>query len=275
MLFENVAKNAGTIVVNLDMENPEEFLQLGRGKVFGYTTNANFAERSVGANAEVLAAENIKLEISDSHFEIQNISFEMALSGLFNIENALAAACVGKSEQIGLQEISRALGRIKGVAGRMETIQNSRGLHILVDFALTPEALKKLYAFLVDTRKDFQAKIIAVFGSCGDRDRGKRPIMGQVVSSLADVVILTNDEPYSEDPEKIISEIAAGIENKKENENLWKISDRRLAIAKALEIAQAGDIIVVTGMGNFETMVVGNKKIPWNDRKVIEEQLQK
>ena len=86
---------------------------------------------------------------------------------------------------------------------------------------------------------------------------------------------MTNDEPYYEDPKRIIEEIAAGIKNKTENENFWKITDRREAIKKALKMAQSGDVIALTGMGNFETMVVGDKKIPWNDRQVIEEELQK
>ena len=177
-------------------------------------------------------------------------------------------------EGIDLQVASEALSEISGVAGRMEAVENDLGVNILVDFALTPNALERLYKLLAQIKKP-TAKIIAVFGSCGDRDKGKRPIMGQVVSQSADIVILTNDEPYSEEPQAIIDAIFVGIKNKTEGENLWRIVDRRAAIAKALSIAQKDDIICITGMGSFETMVVGDKKLPWNDRKVIEEELTK
>ncbi|MDD5463814.1 MAG: UDP-N-acetylmuramoyl-L-alanyl-D-glutamate--2,6-diaminopimelate ligase [Candidatus Moranbacteria bacterium] len=280
-LFEISAKNNGTIIVNADMEKPEEFLDFNVDKKFAYTTNleknADLDSRLRGndkKDIEIIQAENIELGINFSKFEIRNSKFTLNIPGMFNVENALAATCVGLSEEIELETIKEALAKIKGVAGRMEAVENDLGLHILVDFALTPNALERLYSTLFQA-KNPNSKIIAIFGSCGDRDRGKRPIMGEVVSKYADVVILTNDEPYHEKPEQIIEEIAVGIKNKTEGQNFWKIIDRREAIKKALEIAQAVDIICITGMGNFETMVVGDKKIPWNDRKVIEEELQK
>ncbi|EKD58315.1 MAG: hypothetical protein ACD_56C00150G0014 [uncultured bacterium] len=272
-LFEIVAKNKGKIVVNLDMENPEEFLNFNIGSKYGYMTG-NQSLVTSNQQIEVIKAENIKLGINESEFTIHDSSFKLHVPALFNIENALGASCVALGEGIEMETIKEALAKIKGVPGRMEGVANDRGLNIIVDFALTPESLKKLYSFLVGVKKS-ESKIIAVFGSCGDRDRGKRPIMAEVVSEHADFVIITNDEPYHEDPRKIIEEIAVGIKNKTEGENFWKISDRRDAINKALEIAKPGDIIAVTGMGAEESMVIGGKKIPWNDQKVIEEELQK
>ena len=295
-LFKTVAKNKGTIIVNADMEKPEEFLDFDVDKKFAYTTNleknaaldsrppATIAFRAglrgndkegsgmINEGIQIVQAKNVKLGIDCSSYELLATSYELNIPGLFNIENALAAMCVGLSEDIKLETIKDALAKIKGVAGRMEAIENDLGLHIFVDFALTPNALERLYSTLFQAKKS-DTRIIAIFGSCGDRDRGKRPVMGEVVSKYADFVILTNDEPYHEKPEQIIEEIAVGIKNKIEGQNFWKIIDRRDAIKKALEIAQAGDIICITGMGNFETMVVGDKKIPWNDRNVIEEEL--
>lgn len=286
-------KNVKTAIVNLDMENPQEFLQYKADKKFGYSTkisNLHHASPAGGfqaasdSNFEVIKAENIKLGINFSKFTIsaqggsasarQDTSFILNIPGVFNIENALAATCVGLSENIDSLTIKRALEKIKGIPGRMEIIPNKKELNIVVDFALTPNALEKLYRLLFGIKQE-GAKIIAVFGSCGERDRGKRPIMGKIVSQYANFMIITNDEPYRENPDQIIEDIVAGIKNKKENVSLWKISDRRQAIKKALETASAGDTIVVTGMGNFETMVVGDKKIPWNDRRVIEEELAK
>jgi UDP-N-acetylmuramoyl-L-alanyl-D-glutamate--2,6-diaminopimelate ligase len=289
VLFKNVAKNKGNLVVNLDMERPEEFLDFAKNKVFGYTCHPELVSGSrfrippkdghgksgmTSDNVKIINAEEIELGISGSKFMLHDTCFMLHVPGLFNVENALAATCVALGEGIDLQVASEALSEIKGVAGRMEAVANDLGVNILVDFALTPNALEKLYSLLYGVKKE-GSKIIAILGSCGDRDQGKRPLMGEIVSRYADVMILTNEEPYHEEPQRIIDDIFAGIKNKTEGENCWRILDRRQAIAKALSIAKAGDIICITGMGNFETMVVGDQKIPWNDRQVIEEELTK
>jgi UDP-N-acetylmuramoyl-L-alanyl-D-glutamate--2,6-diaminopimelate ligase len=269
--------NVEVAVVNLNMEKPEEYLNCKSKLKFGFTTlmiNDNPPAGGPMTNIQIVKADNIELGIQDTRYKIQDASFTLHLPGLFNVENALAATCVGLSENINLETMSKALEKIKGISGRLEHVKNDRGLNIIVDFALTPNALEKLYELLYSTKKE-NSKIIAVFGSCGERDRGKRPIMGEIVSKYADFMIITNDEPYHEDPNQIIDEIIGGIKNKKEGENFWKITDRRQAIKKALEIGFSGDIVVVTGMGNFETMVVGDEKIPWNDRNVIKEELAK
>jgi UDP-N-acetylmuramoyl-L-alanyl-D-glutamate--2,6-diaminopimelate ligase len=270
MLFDIVSKNNGVSIVNADMESPDDFLNFEMSRKFAYSMKKNKPKNGIN----FVQATDIELGIDGSKFKIGDIVHELHIAGDFNIENALAASCVGLSEGIEQETIKEALGKIKGVAGRLESIQNDLGMHIIVDFALTPNALEKLYGTLFKTKKTF-GKIIAVFGACGDRDKGKRPIIGEVVSKYADVVIVTTDEPYHEKPIQIIKEIAGGVTNKTRDLNLFLIEDRREAIRKALRIAAADDVIVLTGMGNFESMVVGDKKIPWNDRKVVEEELQK
>lgn len=254
-----------TSVVNLDMDRPLEYLKFKADKKFGYTTKIHNANTGY----EIISAENIELGISDSKFEIRNSKFTLNLPGIFNVENALAATCVALGEGIDLETIKAALVKIEGVPGRLEAVENDLGTHVIIDYAVTPHALEKLYSFLQGIKKP-NSKIIAVFGSCGDRDRGKRPVMGRIVSKYADQIILTNEEPYHEDPQKIVDEIAAGIEDKKEGEYFYKIIDRRSAIFKALSMAKSDDIVVITGMGAQESMIIGDKKIPWNDRKVIE-----
>ena len=276
-LFEMVAKNKGTIIVNADMENPEEFMKYATAMLFVYSiSNFQFpiSNKFPMSQFKILKAEEIELGINSSKFKIQNSKFILNIPGQFNVENALAAICVGQAEKIDFETMEKALQKIKGVPGRMEAVANDRSLDILVDYAVTPYALEKLYAFLSSVKKE-DSRVIAVFGSCGDRDKGKRPIMAQTISRFADFMIITNEEPYHEDPQKIIDEISAGIRNKKENEEFWKIAGRREAIRKALKIAKAGDIIAITGMGAQESMVVGDKKIPWNDKNVIEEELAK
>jgi UDP-N-acetylmuramoyl-L-alanyl-D-glutamate--2,6-diaminopimelate ligase len=268
-------------IVNADMEKPEEYLSCESKLKFGFTTISNFqfpiSNQFSNPNVSIIKADNIELGIDKSNFSVNGQKFTLNLIGDFNIENALAAISVGVSENIDLATCARALEKIIGVSGRMEYVPNGRGLNILVDFALTPEALEKLYSLLVKIKPVRSgkptARVIAVFGACGERDRGKRPIIGEIVSRLADFVIVTNDEPYHEDPLQIIKEIVVGIKDKKENENLYIIPDRRAAIAKALQIAEADDIIAITGMGAEESMIVGDEKIPWNDREVILEEL--
>lgn len=258
-------KKAKIAIVNSDMEKPEEFLRFKNEKKIIYSLKNKQAD---------VFAEDIDMRDNHSVFTVENQKFILNLVGEFNIENALAAISVGISEHIGLETIAAALEKIQEIPGRLEKIANDRKLNIFVDFALTPDALKKMTETLMKIKKP-QAKIIVVFGSCGERDRGKRPIMGKIISQYADLVVVTNDEPYHEDPMQIINEIVAGIENKKENETFWIIPDRREAIKKALQLAHADDIVVVTGMGAEESMVIGDKKIPWNDKEVILEELEK
>ena len=155
----------------------------------------------------------------------------------------------------------------------MENIPNKRNVNIIIDYAVTPDSLEKLYQ-LINHINNSRSKIIAVLGSCGERDRGKRPIMGEIVSKYADYIIVTNEDPYNEDPIRIIDEVASGIRNKTEGENFWKILDRKEAIKKALSLSKEGDFVIVTGKGAEETMAVGKKRIPWNDRKIIKEELE-
>lgn len=272
-LFQNIE----LAVVNLDMENPEEFLDCDSKNKYGYTTknqNTNLKMQNEIEKLKMIKAEDVGLDVSFSKYKIQDTKFEIHLPGLFNIENALAATCVGISQNISLEIISKALKKIEGVPGRMEYVPNDKNLNIIIDYAVTPDSLEKLYD-LIKNINSSNKKIISVFGSCGERDQGKRPIMGGVVSKLADFVIITNEDPYNEDPWKIIDEVASGVKNKAENQEFWKIFDRREAIKKALLLAKSGDFIVVTGKGAEETMAVGKKRIPWNDKKVILEELRK
>ncbi len=266
-------KNVDNVVVNLDMSNPEEFLNVSAPSKCGYTTRIENANKSEGIKSNTVLAEEIGLEMLGSKYKIKDTEYKLNLPGIFNIENALAATCVGINEKIDERIISRALEKIDGVAGRMEHIKNDRGLNIIIDYAVTPDSLEKLYRLIKDINRN-NGDVISVFGSCGERDRGKRPIMGEIVSKFADYVIVTNEDPYNEDPQRIIDEVAAGVKGKREGENFWKIFDRREAIRKALGLSKLGDFIVITGKGAEETMAIGKERIPWNDKKVVLEELE-
>lgn len=264
-----------TAVVNLDMEDPEQFLDCRAEKKYGYTLkslNARPEAQNFFRDVEIVQAEDMKFGISKTNFKVRGTEMALHLSGEFNVENAMAAICAGFSEGIDLTTMKKALGKIMLIPGRFEAVENQRGINIIIDYAVTPDSLEKLYKLIEKIKVAKEGgKIIAVFGSCGERDCGKRPIMGQIVSAYADFVIVTNEDPYREDPLRIIEEISGGVQNKTEGESFWKIIDRREAIKKALTLAGPGDYIVVTGKGAEETMAIGKERIPWNDKTVIQE----
>lgn len=263
-------KKAKKLVVNLDMESPADFYNFKNKEIiYGYTTENKKIEQE---NLKIIQAQNIEMFSKFSKFKIDGDEFVLNLPGKFNIENALAAISVGLIYEIPVGKIKIALEKIKNVSGRMEYVPNDKGLNIIVDYAVTPDSLEKLYD-LIKTVNVENKKVIAIFGSCGERDRGKRPIMGEIVSRNADVVIITNEDPYNEDPIQIINEVASGVVGKNEEEDFYKIFDRREAIRKALNMAQTGDFVIVTGKGAEETMAIGKKRIPWNDKQVILEEL--
>jgi len=261
---------AKNLIVNLDMEKPEEFYNFsGKKNILGYTLENKKLENE---KIKMVQAQGIEVFPEYSKFKIDGDEFVLNLPGKFNIENALAAICVGFIYKIENEKIKTALAEVKNIPGRMEYVKNNKELNIIVDYALTPDSLEKLYALLKEVNREGK-KIIAVFGSCGDRDRGKRPIMGEIVSKNADMVIVTNEDPYSEDPKQIIDEVFAGVTGV-EGKNAWRILDRREAIKFALSLAEAGDFVIVTGKGAEETMMIGDKMIAWNDKKVILEELE-
>lgn len=261
-LFER----ARMAVVNLDMEEPEEYLSARRfEKRLSYGIEHDAAD---------LVATDIEETLSGSTFRVRGIACSLHLPGRYNIENALAALGTADLLGIDLGQAAAALGEIAGVPGRMESVPNTRGVSIIIDYAVTPDSLEKLYALIARMRPQSK-KIIAVFGACGERDRGKRPIMGAIVSAQADIVILTNEDPYHEDPERIIDEIEQGIVGKEKEKDWFRIFDRRAAIARALSLAGPGDIVVITGKGAEETMAQGDERLPWSERTVILEELGK
>lgn len=262
LLFEH-ARNA---VVNLDMDRPEEYLSAGRYvKCISYSTEHSWAD---------IFPDQLVCDASGSSFAFHGTAFHMQLLGRFNVENTLAAIGVAELSGISRVAVAEAFKKITGIPGRMESVPNTRGVQIIIDYAVTPDALEKLYA-LITSMRVAGMRIIAILGACGERDRGKRPLMGKIVSAAADMVVLTNEDPYQENPERIIDEIESGLVGKEKGKEYWRISDRRAAIAQALALAHPGDWIVVTGKGAEETMAVGEKRIPWNERVVIEEELGK
>lgn len=251
-------------VINLDMEEPKYFCGGDQKRSLFFSVK--------DPNAH-LFAEHIELDFKGTEFIVDGVSFHLHMPGLFNIENALAALGVARLLDIDFTVAKEALENISGVPGRMELVPNHMNADIIIDYAVTPDAFEKLYASIIPLKIP-GTKIIHLFGACGERDRGKRPIMGEIVSGYADIIILTNEDPYHEDPQRIIDDIEKGV-TKKKDKDYFRIFDRREAIHKALELAEIGDIVLITGKGAEETIALGDKRLPWNERSVVEEELAK
>ena len=219
-------------------------------------------------------ATSIKFEDFNTLFKIKEISFKINVLGEFNVYNILTALAVCSSQGLDLEKMSKDLESFEGTPGRMEFIRNKKGLKVLVDYAPEIESLKQLYKAL-DLFK--YNRLIHILGSCGGgRDKSRQPVLGSMAGNKADIVIVTNEDPYNDDPMEIINNVAQGAINKgKElNKNLFKIENRREAIKKALELAQADDLVLLTGKGAEQYICVKHgHKIPWDDRRVVRELL--
>ncbi len=200
------------------------------------------------------------------------LKIKLPLIGEFNIYNSLAAASVGLAEKIDLKTIKKALESTRNIPGRLEKIDEGQDFEVIVDYAHSPDSLKGVY----ETVKPYiKNKLIAVLGGTGDRDKTYRAKGGALADEYADIVIITNEDPYSEDPEKIIDQVLSGVKNKILGENLFRISDRKEAIKKAVSLADNGDLVLITGKGSEQLMICGEQKIPWDDREIAREAIRK
>ena len=199
------------------------------------------------------------------------------LPGRFNVYNALAAITTTLALAIDLETIRTGLLATKGVPGRMEKISPDKKLekkmdfNVLVDFAHTPDAFYQIFETIRNVKKN---RLICVFGAAGERDKTKRPLLGNLASTHSQIIIITAEDPRSEETQTIIKEIKKGVlqgekgKNFVENENLFLIEDRKLAIKKALLLAKAQDLVMILGKGAEQTQDLKNGKIKWDDRKI-------
>jgi UDP-N-acetylmuramoyl-L-alanyl-D-glutamate--2,6-diaminopimelate ligase len=271
--FKKVKK---THVINSDDENADYFLQFPAQKKYIYKLKTqNSKLKTTTQNLKLIEAKNFQISPKGSNFSIKEINFNLKLLGKFNIYNALAAICLALSQGIDLEVCKRALEKVKGIPGRMELVI-AKPFRVFVDYAFTPNALEQVYKTLITNYKLQTTKLICVLGSCGGgRDKWKRPALGELAAKYCNKVIVTNEDPYDEDPKQILLDIKSGIpKDKIQMTNL--ILDRRMAIKKSLELAKPRDVVVITGKGCEPSIcVAGGKKIPWDDRKVIREEFQR
>src|SRR5207248_6885710 len=218
------------------------------------------------ANRVEATAEGLRLEASTP---LGPLSLRLQLSGRWNAANALAAAATGVAVGLALDEIRNGLEGFSGVSGRMERVDLGQPFNVIIDYAHTPQSLEKV---LRELRPITKGKLIAVFGSAGDRDREKRPWMGEIAARLSDYAVFTNEDPREEDAMAIIGEIAGGAEavGWQEGENYARIEDRRQGITHAVRRARPGDTILLAGKGHERSILIGRDKQDWDERAVAE-----
>lgn len=265
-------KLEGAIITNLSHEHLDYHKTMSayaaaKGKIMNYLVPDGVL---VGNASDEWTSRSLRKAQSRKHktqsFTAEEAkSVKTALQGDFNQENVLAAMTLARAVGVSEEAIFNGAAEIKRVPGRMEWVETPWGARVLIDFALIPDALERLYKYV---RSQTAGKIIGVFGGAGRRDRTKRPKMAAAAASFADEIVLTQDEPYDDPEEQIYADLETGLVAVKIP---WqRIEDRREALRYAIGKAEKGDVVVVTGMGNFHYRVVGNKKIPWNDRRVLE-----
>lgn len=213
-----------------------------------------------GSEATVTIDHQTKLELAT------------ALPGEFNVYNMTAAVAAAYLLGIPLNAIVEGVANLESIPGRFQRIEAGQPYDVIVDYAHTPDGLEKLLTAAKNITKN---RVLLVFGACGDRDKSKRPLMGEIAARLADRIYLTDEESYNEDPKTIRDQIYQGIEAANGSMKTTEIADRREAIKKALSVAKKGDAVLITGMGHEVYRIVAGERIPWNDAEVVREILDK
>ncbi|MGF1649182.1 MAG: UDP-N-acetylmuramoyl-L-alanyl-D-glutamate--2,6-diaminopimelate ligase [Hyphomicrobiaceae bacterium] len=254
-LFDELLPVGATAVVNVDDPRAEQVVRRARdGGRAVMEVGVRGGDIEYVGSSRVGAAQRLELRHAGSGYRV-----DLPLIGAYQAENALVAAGLAIASGARPADVFAALVHLKGVPGRLETIGACRGALIVVDYAHKPEALT---AVLESIRPFASGRLICVFGCGGDRDRGKRPIMGGIAVALADLVIVTDDNPRSEDPAAIRAEILSAAPGAIE------IGDRAEAIRSAIASARAGDVVVIAGKGHETGQIVGRDVLPFSDQDV-------
>ncbi len=264
-LAESPKKNKFSII-NIDDPYGERLLGDAGGEIISYSINNDSA--SVYAKTSEITDQGIEAIISTP---IGDVEVKSTLFGEHNLSNILAAVATAICLGSDIESIEKGLSNINSVPGRLEAIPNQFGFNVVVDYAHTPDALKNV---LLAVRPLTKGNLILVFGCGGDRDNAKRPLMGKIGKELSDVLIITSDNPRTEDPEIILDHIEQGVnEIPGGNRPYTRLADRTLAIKQAIKTAQKNDTVLIAGKGHEDYQIIGTTKYPFDDREIAREAL--
>lgn len=263
-LFTRHLKPAGKAVLNMDSPEFEFFRKLTKGKVFTYSVDNPAAD--LYSTKYRFGTDGTEVEFS---FHGKKIPFNSRLVGPFNLENLLAAAAAGLAYGLGADSVRAALEKSTPVPGRVEQIRMGQPFAVVVDYAHTPDGIEQILKL---ARFFKPRRVLVAFGCGGERDPGKRPLMAKAAEKYADLVFLTSDNPRSEPPEKIIDETMFGFADRSK---VRPFVDRRKALYAMVAAAREGDFLVACGKGHETYQIIGDKKLPFDDREVLREALKK
>ena len=253
-------------VLNADDVHAKDFVVKGFDETVWY-----------GLRAGALRAMDIKEEANGVRFSVDGTSFHVKTPGSVMVENALAAIATAQAYGVSLEDASRFLSEVPAMPGRYESIDEGQSFRVIVDYAYEPVALEKLFDFADEMKQG--GHIIHLTGSAGGgRDIARRDAIGRLSAKRADITIVTNEDPYDDDPQAIIDAVANGAiaAGKKEGETIFRILDRKEAIEKAISLARSSDVVLLTGKGSEPVMAVaGGRKVPSDDREMAREILWK
>ena len=261
LLFSPEGCNAvGTSIINIDDAYGRRLAAEVQGAVLRYGFDPSAEVRVLDSRIRM---EGMDLRLATPWGELE---IKSPLIGTPNLYNIMAAAAAALCLEIPLRGVRLGIESLRGVPGRLEPVRHGQPYTVIVDYAHSPDALEKL---LQTVRQLTHGRLIAVFGCGGDRDRGKRPLMGEIATRLSDLVFATSDNPRSEDPAAILAEIESGLKRGAAPYRLQP--DRREAIRAALSLAAAGDAVVIAGKGHESYQVIGKEVLPFDDRAVAGE----
>lgn len=270
ILLERVAARGGLVVSNAD--------DAGARAVEGYAGGATLLRYSLHDTMTDVWAENLALAGDGSRFTLATREFgeaevRLPLIGEFNVANALCAAATALGLGISLATVVQGLDSAPAVPGRMARVDAGQPFSVVVDYAHTPDSLEKILRLLRSLHPG--GRLIAVFGSAGERDREKRPIQGAVAAALADIVIVTTEDPRFEDADAIIAEIVAGARNSGQIDgaHLHTRTERQDAVDLAISLARPGDCVLLAGKGHEGSIIWGREKRPWNEAEAARQAL--
>lgn len=263
----NSQKIPKIIVVNSDNEDKNLFLKQTADKKTTYGLNA-------GTD---ITASSVKTDNESVSFECQGDKYELATKGSFNVINALGAIAVAEALGISKEYIKKGLLNLSLVPGRMEKIEAGQNFKVFVDYAHDGPSMTAALNAVWEMKKSGSKIIVVVGAEGGGRDKTKRPVIGKIAAEKSDYIVVTNVDPYYDDQYEIMDDIAKVAEKagKIRRESLFTIADRREGIRQAFKLAKKGDMVLITGKGAEQSMIVGSEKIPWDDRRVARQEIEK
>ncbi len=259
-LFRLLDESA-TAITNSDSEYGEKIIEKTDANIIRYGTK-NLADIKADEIHASMQSTVLKIKYHSSETQVSS-----RLIGRFNVSNILAAYAAAYAEQFDVQTIKKGIEQLRGVRGRFEAVVAPQGWSAVIDYSHTPDALENVLTAIQEIKSE-RGRVTAVFGCGGDRDRAKRPVMGSIAQRLSDRIIVTSDTPRTEDPDSIINDIMEGIDA---STHVIREPDRKRAIELALSKAIRDDVILIAGKGHETYQIIGDTRIHFNDREIVEE----